>query len=363
MTTSLAAIFHGPDSDLELRRVVCPQPRGDEILIRVLGCTLCGSDLHTFDGRREVSVPTILGHEIVGEIRALGNTAAMHDLAGRELRIGDRVTWSIVANCGRCFFCLRGLPQKCLASVKYGHEPLRPGRELLGGLAEYCLLAPGTAILRLPDELPLSAACPANCATATISAALTAAGDVRERNICIFGAGLLGLTASAMLRVNGAASVVCVDVNESRLARAFDFGATHVVTPDGLKDKAHELTGVHGFDVALELSGSPSAFASGWDILRLGGILVLVGAVFPTPPVAISPEQIVRRNLTICGVHNYVPRDLLHAVAFLTNHHHAFPFADLVGEWFPLKLAADAFHLSHQSGHIRVGVRPNESGE
>ena len=361
MTTSLAAIFHGSRRELELRQIEQPPPCGDEVLVSVLGCTLCGSDLHTFDGRREVAVPTILGHEIVGEICSHGDSAPLRDLAGRELRIGDRVTWSVVATCGDCFYCLRGLPQKCLASVKYGHEPLRPQRELLGGLAEHCLLVPGTAIVRLPDELPLATACPASCATATISAALAAAGDARERNVCLFGAGLLGLTASAMLRVNGAANIVCVDVNEGRLARALEFGATHVATPDDLKKKAHPITGMHGFDVVLELSGSPAAVEDGWGLLRRGGILVLVGSVFPTPPVPISPEQIVRRNLTIRGVHNYVPQDLLQAVEFLTNHHHDFPFAELVEEWFPLESAAEAFQRGHDAGQIRVGVRPGST--
>ncbi len=359
MTASLAVIFHGPEKDLELRSIARPQPRGAEILVRVLGCTLCGSDLHSFDGRRDVPTPTVLGHEIVGEIAALGEAAPQHDLAGQELRIGDRVTWSIVASCGDCFFCRRDLPQKCLASVKYGHEPLHPGRELQGGLAEHCLLAPGTAIMRLRDELPLSVACPASCATATIAAALEAAGDVRDRNVCLFGVGLLGLTASAMLRVAGAAEIVCVDVDESRRARAMAFGATRVADPDEVKDLAAAITEHHGFDVVLELSGNPSAFETGWHVLRRGGVFVLVGSVFPTPAVAISLEQIVRRNLTIRGIHNYAPRDLRKAVEFLSNHHRDFPFADLVAQWFPLEAAAEAFHLSHDPSRIRVGVQPN----
>ncbi|MCA9121438.1 MAG: alcohol dehydrogenase catalytic domain-containing protein [Planctomycetaceae bacterium] len=359
MTTSLAAIFHGSKQDLELRRIEIPQPMRGEILVRVLGCTLCGSDLHTFSGKREVPVPTILGHEIVGEVCEIGGPAVggtARDLTGRELRIGDRVVWSIVASCGDCFYCLRGLPQKCLAAVKYGHEPLHPGRELTGGLAEYCLLAPGTAIVRLPDELPLSVACPASCATATISAALAAAGDVRQRNICLFGLGLLGLTASAMLRARGAANILCVDVNERRLTRAREFGATHVCTPNEVGALAREVTEGHGFDSVLELSGSPSAFASGWDLVRRGGTLVLVGSVFPTPPVSISPEQVVRRNMTIRGVHNYAPEDLLRAVEFLTNHHHDFPFAELVSEWFLLESVTQAFQRCRDSEHIRIGV-------
>lgn len=358
MSESLAAVFYGSGRDMELRRIPTPEPGTDEILVRVLACTLCGSDLHTFDGRRDMPVPTILGHEIVGEISSFGSTASRYDLCGQELRVGDRVTWSIVASCGDCFYCRRGLPQKCLASVKYGHEQMRPGRELLGGLAEHCVIAPGTAVMRLPSEIPLSVACPASCATATVAAAIAAAGAVRGRNVCLFGMGLLGLTACAMLRVAGAANIVGVDVDEDRLERALQFGATHAISPGDMAGTSETLTGSHGFDLVIELSGSPSAFESGWQLLRLGGTLVLVGSVFPTPPVAISPEQIVRRNLTIRGVHNYVPEDLQHAVEFLAAHHQDFPFADLVAEWFPLESVADAFRLGHDPGRIRVGVRP-----
>src|SRR5581483_7521681 len=105
-------------------------------LVRVTGCTLCGSDLHSYAGRRSVAVPTVLGHEILGRIDAFGPSTPRRDFLGQSLAEGDRVTWAIVANCGDCFYCLRGLPAKCQHSVKFGHELLRPGRELTGGLAE-----------------------------------------------------------------------------------------------------------------------------------------------------------------------------------------------------------------------------------
>ncbi|HEX5499990.1 MAG TPA: zinc-binding dehydrogenase, partial [Thermomicrobiales bacterium] len=315
-------------------------------------------DLHSFAGRRDVPLPTILGHEIVGEIVSRGDAAPQRDLAEQALRMGDRITWSVVAHCGACFFCLRGLPQKCLAAVKYGHEPLRPGKELLGGLAEHCLLASGTSIVRLPDDLPLSVACPASCATATIAAALAAAGELRDRNVCLLGAGMLGLTASAMLRVAGASAIVCADVNASRLERARAFGATHVGAPGDVAGFAAALTERHGFDVVLELSGDPAAFETGWSALRRGGTLVMVGSVFPAPPVAIALEQIVRRNLSVRGVHNYAPHDLLEAVRFLSRHHRDFPFAELVAPWLPLEAAAEAFASGHDPRRIRVGVSP-----
>ena len=164
---SLAAVFHGTAGQIELQQLPTPVPRGAEILVRVESCTLCGSDLHSFEGRRKVPVPTILGHEIVGRIEAFGPDSVRTDAAGSSLEVGCRVVWGLVAACGECFYCQRDLSQKCLRSVKYGHESFRSGYELLGGLAEHCLLMPGTAIVRLPEDLSLNTISPSGCATAT----------------------------------------------------------------------------------------------------------------------------------------------------------------------------------------------------
>lgn len=360
MSDSLAAVFDGVSGSISLRKIATPRPDGDEILVKVLGCTLCGSDVHSFEGRRMVPVPTVLGHEIVGEIQEFGNTALRRDAGGLELQSGDRITWAIVASCGACPLCECGLPQKCLRAVKYGHESFRPGRELLGGLAEHCLLVPGTSIVRLPSCLPLSVACPASCATATIVAAFEAAGETIGRSVCIFGAGMLGLTACAIARSSGAGKVTCVDPVESRRNLALRFGATHVLSPADFECAPEEITGKLGFDVILELSGVPQAFHAAWPRIRLGGTLVLVGSVFPSAPVPLALEQVVRRQLTLRGVHNYAPRHLLKAVEFLTRHHQTFPFAELVNEWLPLSLIEKGFERSQQSSTIRVGIKCTE---
>ncbi len=350
------AVFAGVAGEIALHQLSIPKPAESEVLVRVSGCTICGSDLHSFHGRRTVPVPTILGHEIVGEIVDIGGTSARIDLEGRELQCGDRVTWAIMANCGACDLCRRDLPQKCLHGFKYGHEPFRPGRELSGGLAEYCLLVPGTSIVRLPEELPLAVACPASCATATIAAALEAAGDLTGRTVCLIGAGMLGLTACAMSRVKGAAKVVSVDPVSARRNLAIEFGATRTSDPDDLPAVAMEEVGTLGFDVVVELSGNPAAFQLVWPLIRTGGILVLVGSVFPGPSIPIALEQVVRRHLTIRGIHNYAPRHLLEAVKFLSLAHTQYPFARLVSEWIPLTSIADAFRHGSHPDAIRVGV-------
>lgn len=358
--STLAAVFHAPDQPLELLRLETPEPQGAEMLVRVLGCTLCGSDLHTVDGRRQVATPTILGHEIVGQIAALGDAAPRQDLAGQQLGQGDRVVWSIVASCGDCFYCRRGLPQKCASAVKYGHEPLRDRRALTGGLAEHCLLAPGTAIVRLPDDLPLEVACPASCATATIAAAIEASGEINGRTFCILGAGLLGLTAAVMARSLNAAAVIVVETQPQRREMAMSFGATHAIAPEQLAATAKETTSGYGVDAVLELTGSATACDAAMPLVRLGGTVVLVGAVYPGPPLAVTMEQIVRRNLTLRGIHNYAPRHLLSAVQFLAAQQARFPFAKLVAQWLPLTEIQQALSAAKNPGTIRVGIRPQQ---
>src|SRR5262245_27318987 len=107
------ALFHGGSKPLTMTRLPTPTPRGGETLLRVGCCNLCGSDLHTHAGRRHVDAPMVLGHEIVGRIEAFGPNAVGHDFRGAPLAIGTRVSWSVAAGCGRCFFCANQLSQKC----------------------------------------------------------------------------------------------------------------------------------------------------------------------------------------------------------------------------------------------------------
>jgi alcohol dehydrogenase len=126
--------------------------------------------------------------------------------------------------------------------------------------------------------------------------------------------------------------------------------------PDVLLDVVKELTEGRGADVALELSGSADTASAALDVLRVGGTAVWAGVVFPTPPVAVHPETVVRRCLTITGVHNYAPQDLAAAVQFLANNHTRYPFAELVARSFPLSEVNDAFRFAESERPVRVAV-------
>jgi putative phosphonate catabolism associated alcohol dehydrogenase len=352
-----AAVFRGVGLPFDHVKWPLPRPRGMEVLVEVIACTLCGSDLHSIHGRRSVPVPTILGHEILGRAVDFGSEASRVDAADQPLGVGDRVTWGIVASCGACFYCRRDLSQKCEHGFKYGHEPLRPGRELSGGLADHCLLVPGTSIFRVPEGLPDAVACPSSCATATVAAALEAAGPIAGRSVLVLGAGMLGVTAAAWSRSLGASDVIVCDPNDDRLASAAAFGVTKTSSPTQLAGIVAEATDGRGMDVALELSGAPEAIEGARPQLRMGGTLVLVGSVFPTRPVSVSPESIVRGCMTVRGVHNYAPRHLHAALVFLAEHPQ-YPFGALVASWRPLNEIDAVVASASSPGVLRFGIRP-----
>lgn len=357
------AVFHGPLSPLELRSGPLPALGEQEALVRLSCTTLCGSDLHTFSGKRIVEAPLVLGHEMLGRVVDVHPLDPPTNYLGQPLKVGDRVTWTVGASCGNCRYCLRGLSNKCETLFKYGHQRILPGRELGGGMADHCLLVPGTTIVPVPDELPDVVAAPANCATATVAACLRQAGDLNGRVVLVQGLGMLGLTACAMARVKGAKAVIAVDLHVARLTQSLQFGATHTAWVEGtsgvqqLAKLVAQVTNGTGVDVALELSGSPAAFAPGLAALGTGGVYVLAGAVFPQDDVKLNMETVVRRVLTIRGVHNYTAPDLVAAVDFLTTARDLCPWASLVEREFSLEDAQAAFEYATREQPLRVAIR------
>lgn len=357
-----AAVFDRAGQPLRIECFARPRLEPGEALARVSLCTICGSDLHTFFGRRKSPSPSVLGHEAVGTIEEIGSE--LFDVFGERLQIGDRVLWSVAISCGKCFHCKRGLPQKCESLRKYGHEPLSQASGPLGGLTTHCHLLAGTTLVRVPEELPDSVAAPAGCATATIAAVWRAGmrgfysglAIPKPQTIIVLGLGMLGLTACAWAASHGHTAIAC-DANDSRLALTGAFGAAHAVKPATLADFINSSTSGRGADLVLELSGSPEAVRLSLEVLRIGGTAVWAGSVFPSDPVPVLPEKVVRRCLTITGIHNYTPPDLAEAVAFLTKHFDQFPFSELVSRTFPLEAATEAFEFAEKERPIRVAIQ------
>ncbi|WP_067651880.1 alcohol dehydrogenase catalytic domain-containing protein [Nocardia harenae] len=323
-----AAVWSGAGT--AVREVPLPAVGPGETLVRVALATVCGSDLHTVTGRRAAPCPSVLGHEAVGRV------------VRGALPAGTRVVWSVTAPCGDCARCLAGFTAKCARVRKVGHEPFAGEWALSGTYAEHVLLPAGVTLVEVPDEVPDAVAAPAGCATATVMAALAAAGAVAGRRVLVTGAGMLGLSAAAACAFRGA-EVLVADPHPERLALAAAFG--------GRPDDGAPV------DLALEFSGAAAAVGAALSRLDLGGTLVLVGSVAPGPAVPVDPEAIVRGWLTVTGVHNYEPRHLREAVAFLHATRDRYPWASVVAPPVPLAEVATVL-VPAPPGILRAAIAP-----
>ncbi|GAA3885261.1 alcohol dehydrogenase catalytic domain-containing protein [Leifsonia kafniensis] len=338
-----------------------------DVLVEIELATVCGSDLHTVRGDRGAATPLVLGHEQIGRVVALGENA--RTAVGVPLALGDRIVWTVTVSCGLCDRCRAGLTQKCRTLAKYGHDRVHRGWELSGGFATHVHVLAGSPIVIVDDAIPAEVAAPASCATATVAAALAAASAVvplKGATILVSGAGLLGLTACAMATDAGA-SVIVTDPDPARRRRALAFGAAAVADPLAASASPTGLAAVSGgmiaagadeVSIALELSGAPAAVRTTIDTVGVGGVVILVGSVSPGASVPLDPESIVRRLITIRGVHNYTATDLERAVTYLAGAWRRHPFAELVGERFALHDLDAALERAAKGHDVRVGIDP-----
>ena len=342
MTQTKMAVFHGAGQAFEVVERGVDFSLGDgQCLVEISLATVCGSDLHTVDGRRREPVPCVLGHEGVGRVVAAGR--------GRDAGlIGRRVTWTLADSCGVCRSCRDwALPQKCERLFKYGHAPLRDGTGFNGTYASHIVLRGGTTVFPLPETVTDEMAAPANCALATMIAStepLRAGG----KTAVIQGAGLLGLFGCSLLREMGWQRVVVVDTNPARLELAPAFGGEPAL------NSARGRVAPGTVDAVIEAAGRAEVIAEGIELLRPGGHYQLLGLVHPDSRLDLTGETIIRKCLTIQGTHNYAPNHLGAAIEFLRNRGQILPWDRVVSPPLPLESLEAAMALARSGRWPRV---------
>ena len=319
-----------------------------EILVKNLCTSLCRSDLHTYQGKRIEKSPTILGHEIVGIIEAFGPNAPLNDFKDSPLKVGDKITWAIYASSPEDEFSKAHMPQKAKDLFKYGHEQITDTSHFHGGLSEHTILKKNTLVIKLSKELPNEIASLINCSVATVAGALRLAGDIQNKSVSVYGTGMLGIIACAMVSKMGASKVIAVDESAERLEVAKQFGATEICLP---KDSLQ-----HKVDIVLEFSGAPDAMLNSIRMLKIGGVTIWIGAVFPQSDIPINVEYIIRNLLTIKGLRNYNNEDFLNAVNFIEMNYTIFDFEKLIKKGFSLDEVSEAFEYAIAHNPFRVSI-------
>ena len=313
MNTYRAALLTRPRC-IELGELEVPPLARDEVLVRVRSANLCPTDVKKWQDDALAALlaefPLVLGHEIAGDVVAIGDNVTSVD-------VGDRVALDPVLPCGTCAACRDGRPSACSGLAGIGGAvgaPERNARLLAaagigGGFAEL-VKAPHTSVIPIPDGLSYAAASLIE-PLADVLHGITAIGDIRDRRCAVYGLGPMGLLHVQALVYLGA-HVVGVDPREDRRETARALGAHSTVEPED----------VPTFDRAFIVAGGPgllAAAAGALDALGVHGALVLFASGSPGVALPVDPNRLHYQRQRIIGVVGFEPAHARLAIELLVN--------------------------------------------
>ena len=361
--TGRAAVYDEPNAPFVIREFPVRDVHPGEVLVKITMSTICRSDIHSYLGHRPNPCPGILGHEIIGVIDQIGGRITC-DMRGDKLSVGDRITWTEYFHDGPSYYGdIHDMPQKSEGLRKYGHDLVADDPHFLGGFADYCYILPGTGILKLPEEITDEEAVPLNCGVATMMSVTEAAGITMGDTVVIQGLGLLGIYGCAIAKAQKTRIVIGLDSVGDRLETAKKFGADQTINVSDID--TGELVGAvralcppDGPDIVFEACGVAAVVPAGVQMLRSGGRYALCGLVNPGSEFSIDGNELVRKSITLKGVYNYHPRNLVQALDFVMANRTRFPFAEIVDSKFSLEQLDEAFTKAADRSVLRAAIIP-----
>lgn len=295
-----AAVLYGPHQQLQVETVELADPKPGDVLVRIVGSGVCGSDVHLLEGELSAlypRYPIVPGHEAAGIVEAVGSEV-------RYVKPGDHVVLGWIPGCGHCATCWNGRPGEC-AEVAWntlydgGTRLSRDGRSIdhmahVAGYAEYAVVGERTCI-KIREDAPLEKVCLIGCAVATgYGAVFNNARVAPGRSALVIGCGGVGLNVIQSLGLACATTIIAVDVNERKLQLASALGATHTVDATAVDpvQAARELTGGRGVDYAFEVISTAPTVMQAFDATRAGGTVVVVGVPSPADATITLPAGV-----------------------------------------------------------------------
>ena len=342
-------------SDLKKLEIVeqpVPQIAGDEVLVRVRACGICGSDVHGYDGSSGRRIPPlIMGHEAAGVIEKVGS-----DVSG--FAPGARVAFDSTISCGRCNYCRSGRTNLCDNRMVLGVSCGSYRRH--GAFAEY-VAVPARILCELPETLSFKHA----AMVEPVSVAAHAGGRtpvVPGGTAVVVGSGMIGLLVIQTLRLVGWSRIIAVDLDNNRLKLATKLGANHTVNSSGddpLKTLL-DLTDGQGADAAFEVVGISRTVQLAVSAVRKGGSVVLVGNV--SPEVSLPLQSVVTREIHLQGSCAF-SGEMAEAIRRLASRE--IQVEPLIGAVAPLEEGPSWFDRLYrgESGLMKVILQPGQSSQ
>src|SRR5882724_8259154 len=298
-----AAVLEEFAKPLVVQEVELADPGPNEVLVRLVACGVCHTDMYTASGVDPSGyAPTVLGHEGAGVVERCGEGVS---LVGE----GDHVVTLFSPQCGECVHCLSPLTNLCLAireQQNLGYLPDgttrlsrdgEPVRHFMGTstFAEYTVM-PEIALAKIDPEAPLDRACLFACGLSTgLGAAMNTAKVASGSTCVVFGAGMVGLGAVAGCRLQGAERIVCVDLSEDRLALARGQGATDAFVggPDAVQQIV-DMTDGFGADYTFEATGNVNVMRQAVESARMGwGLATMCGVAGKGETLDVIPRFLI----------------------------------------------------------------------
>lgn len=308
-----------------------PTPAAGEVLVRVRAAGICHSDAHYRAGRSaSLRAPITLGHEVAGEVAALGADVTTH-------RVGDRVCLHYLVSCGQCAHCVAGREQFCPTGRMIGHH-----RD--GGHAEY-IAVPARNAVPLPAEIPFEHGAALMCSSATSLHALRRGRLQPGETVAVIGIGGLGISAVQLAKALGALEVYAIDLSAEKLALAAKHGAVPIQAPragdaTGAPDvvaRLREATGGRGVDVVLELVGSPATMRQALQMCAVHGRAVIAG--LSREPMALdSYRELLGPEAELIGSNDHLLAEL--PLLLELARRRALDLSEVVVRTVPLEAAA-----------------------
>lgn len=339
---ALSKITSGPGG-LSLVETEKPLPAQGEVLVKVLVAGVCGTDMQIYRGQagyaRRMHLPTVLGHEMVGVIEALGP-----GLQDAPLKLGDVVSLESHLPCWKCEACLTGRSHVC-AETRY------PGVDFNGAFAEY-IVVPASILWVNPSNVAIERAALLEPLGIAVHAALEGYG-VEGKTVAINGCGPIGLLNIAVARHLGASLVIAIEPNSLRRAAAKVLKADFVIDPSStdVVAEVRRLTHDLGADVVFEYSGHPTGVSN--TFAMVGQLGQVRWCATPDGTVDFNFSSWKRARPTIFNIHGRKIWETWHKAAELIADP-SFDFTPVISHRFPLNQAPEAFRLLDEGLAIKA---------
>ncbi len=337
-----AALWKGV-KNVGVEDIPVPEPKDNELLLKVGACGICGTDVHIYYGKMTYAKPpVVLGHEFAGVVEDVGKEV-------KDIRKGDLVAVDPNASCNHCYYCRNDMPNQCLHLDPYGVVKD-------GGFADYCVINEVGAVgLRKKITAEQGAFIePLSCVCHAFDKIKMKPTDC----VSVIGCGTIGLLMLQMVKAHGIENVICTDIREKNLKLAEKLGAKYVFNPQKT-DLKKELNGIAsgGVSLCLDASGNVAAIEEGLDMIKRGGTMMLYGNAPEGSHVRINPVDVLRKEITIMG--SWLnPHSVQYAVDVLEQGR--VDIEPLVSKRVPIEKLVDGIELMKKSedGIVKILVTP-----